>query len=86
MLIWNLFRFLRRLEQALKSRHRSQSNDRLDENSDVADSPKASTPFLSDNIEINKQRSSFHRFSRQRGINNREYQCVDELDQSNISD
>jgi hypothetical protein len=63
-------RFLRRLEQALKERDRIHTSDSCNDNeSDVMDSPKASSPLLSTSS-ANKQKATNFKISRQKRVSN----------------
>lgn len=59
-------RFLRRLEQALKERDKAQLvPEEASDDSDLADSPKASSPLL-----VHKQKPAQYRFLRQKRVTN----------------
>lgn len=59
-------RFLRRLDQALKERDKTQLvNSINDESDDATDSPQASSPLL-----VQKQKETQSRFSRQKKVSN----------------
>jgi hypothetical protein len=64
------FRFLRRLEQALKERDKVQSDSGPDDESDVMDSPKASSPLLASSAGKGKSKSTNYSFSKQRRVAN----------------
>lgn len=69
MVIRKPFRFLRRLEQALKERDKVQSDSGPDD-SDVMDSPKASSPLLASSAGKSKSKSTHFSFSKQRRVAN----------------
>jgi hypothetical protein len=65
----NHLRFLRRLEQALKERDKVvQSDSGPDDESDVMDSPKASSPLLASST--GKSRTKSTHYSNQRRVAN----------------
>lgn len=70
MVIRKPFRFLRRLEQALKERDKVQSDSGPDDESDAMDSPKASSPLLASSTGKNKTKSTNYPFSKQRRVAN----------------
>lgn len=59
------FRFLRRLEQALKERDKAQLVSDVNDESDGTDSPQTSSPLL-----VQRHKSSQNRFSRQKKVAN----------------
>lgn len=60
---------MRRLEQALKDRDKIQTSDSCNDNeSDILDSPKASSPLLATTSSSNKQKASNFKFSRQKRV------------------
>ena len=60
------FRFLRRLEQALKERDKARLvPEEASDDSDLTDSPKASSPLL-----LHKQKPEPYRFLRQKRVTN----------------
>ena len=68
MVIRKPFRFLRRLEQALKNRDKVQSDSGPDEESDVMDSPRASSPLLASSAGKSKAKSTNFSFPKQRNV------------------
>ncbi|KAG5683953.1 hypothetical protein PVAND_013208 [Polypedilum vanderplanki] len=67
--IGHQIRFLRRLEQALRERDRIMSDSCNDNESDIMDSPKATSPLLASSSN-SKQKSSSFKFSRQKRVAN----------------
>lgn len=59
------------MEQALKERDRIHTSDSCNDNeSDVMDSPTASSPLLSTSSNVTKQKATNFKFSRQKRVSN----------------
>ncbi|KAL7030062.1 hypothetical protein ACKWTF_006501 [Chironomus riparius] len=68
--IGNQIRFLRRLEQALRDRDKNMSDSCNDNESDIMDSPKVTSPLLASSKNTAKQKPSAFKFARQKRVVN----------------